>query len=571
MIDLIIPKKTRTYIPQELEIKWENLAPIFEELQNRPLPTVADLEQWLKDKSELEAALEEDFAWRYIKMTCDTNNEALVQSFQYFATEIEPKIAPINNELNIKLVNHGLVDELDQDKYFVYLRGIKKALEIYREENIPLFTKLQVSQQKYQAISGAMSVELNDQEYTLEQAATFLKDVNREVRQQAWEAIQQRRLVNKDELNVLFDELITLRHEVSLNAGFENYRDYMFQALGRFDYTPKDCYKFAEAIEKEVVPILKEQADKRAEDLGISPLKPWDMDVSTSGKPALKPFTSGEELVNKTITCFDRIDPKLGQMLATMKANKLFDVESRKGKAPGGYNYPLAETGAPFIFMNSANTLRDLTTMVHEGGHAVHTFLTADLELNDFKHCPSEVAELASMSMELITMDQWDVYFDNEEDLIRAKREQLIDVLKTLPWVAVIDQFQHWIYTNPGHNAAERESAFKQIYSRFGAGFTDWEGLDASYGNLWQKQLHLFEVPFYYIEYAIAQLGAIAIYKNYKEDPNKALKQYLDALALGYTKPMNEIYETAGIKFDFSVDYVAELASFIKNELAKLG
>jgi oligoendopeptidase F len=571
MIDLIIPKKTRTYIPQELEIKWENLAPIFEELQNRPLPTVADLEQWLKDKSELEAALEEDFAWRYIKMTCDTNNEALVQSFQYFATEIEPKIAPINNELNIKLVNHELVDELDQDKYFVYLRGIKKALEIYREENIPLFTKLQVSQQKYQAISGAMSVELNDQEYTLEQAATFLKDVNREVRQQAWEAIQQRRLVNKDELNVLFDELITLRHEVSLNAGFENYRDYMFQALGRFDYTPKDCYKFAEAIEKEVVPILKEQADERAEDLGISPLKPWDMDVSTSGKPALKPFTSGEELVDKTITCFDRIDPKLGQMLATMKANKLFDVESRKGKAPGGYNYPLAETGAPFIFMNSANTLRDLTTMVHEGGHAVHTFLTADLELNDFKHCPSEVAELASMSMELITMDQWDVYFDNEEDLIRAKREQLIDVLKTLPWVAVIDQFQHWIYTNPGHNAAERESAFKQIYSRFGAGFTDWEGLDASYGNLWQKQLHLFEVPFYYIEYAIAQLGAIAIYKNYKEDPNKALKQYLDALALGYTKPMNEIYETAGIKFDFSVDYVAELASFIKNELAKLG
>jgi len=571
MIDLIIPKKTRNYIPQELEIKWENLGPIFEELKNRPLPTVADLEQWLKDKSELEAALEEDFAWRYIKMTCDTNNEALVQSFQYFATEIEPKIAPINNELNIKLVNHELVDELDQDKYFVYLRAIKKALEIYREENIPLFTKLQVSQQRYQAISGAMSVEINDQEYTLEQAATFLKDVNREVRQQAWEAIQQRRLVNKDELNVLFDELITLRHEVSLNAGFENYRDYMFQALGRFDYTPKDCYKFAEAIEKEVVPILKEQADKRAEDLAITPLKPWDMDVSTSGKPALKPFTSGEELVDKTITCFDRIDPKLGQMLATMKANKLFDVESRKGKAPGGYNYPLAETGAPFIFMNSANTLRDLTTMVHEGGHAVHTFLTADLELNDFKHCPSEVAELASMSMELITMDQWDVYFDKEEDLIRAKREQLIDVLKTLPWVAVIDQFQHWIYTNPGHNAAERESAFKQIYSRFGAGFTDWEGLDASYGNLWQKQLHLFEVPFYYIEYAIAQLGAIAIYKNYKEDPTKAIKQYLDALALGYTKPMNEIYETAGIKFDFSVDYVAELASFIKNELAKLG
>ncbi len=570
MIDLIIPKKKRNYIPQDFEMKWENLAPIFDELLNRRIETLPELEKWLKDKSELEAALEEDFAWRYIRMSCDTNNEALVQSFQYFATEIEPKISPIANELNIKLVNHELVDELDPEKYFVYLRAIRKSLEIYREENIALFTNLQVSQQKYQSITGAMSVHLNDQEYTLEQAAIFLKDVRREVREQAWKTIQTRRLVDKDNLNILFEELLKLRHQVSLNAGFENFRDYMFQALGRFDYTPKDCYDFAEAIEKEVVPILAEQAEKRAELLGLEVLKPWDMDVNTSGKPALKPFSNGTELIDKTIACFDRIDPKLGQMLATMKANNLFDVESRKGKAPGGYNYPLAETGAPFIFMNSANTLRDLTTMVHEGGHAVHTFLTADLELNDFKHCPSEVAELASMSMELITMDHWDVYFENEEDLIRAKREQLVDVLKTLPWVAVIDQFQHWIYTNPDHNAADREEAFKQIYTRFGAGFTNWDGLDPEFGNLWQKQLHLFEVPFYYIEYAIAQLGAIAIYKNYKEQPETAIKNYLNALSLGYTRPINEIYEAAGIKFDFSVDYVKELSDFIKNELAQL-
>ncbi|MDB5020574.1 MAG: oligoendopeptidase [Pedobacter sp.] len=570
MIDLIIPKKIRNYIPQALEMKWETLSPIFDELLNRKLETLTELEQWLKDKSELEAALEEDFAWRYIRMSCDTNNEKLVQDFQYFATEIEPKISPIANELNIKLVNHELVDELDPEKYFVYLRAIRKSLEIYRKENIELFTSLQVSQQKYQGISGAMSVHLNDQEYTLEQAATFLKDVTRQVREDAWKSIQQRRLVAKDELNTLFDELVATRHQVSLNAGFENFRDYMFQALGRFDYTAKDCYKFAEAIEKEVVPILAAQAEKRAEALGEEVLKPWDMEVNTSGKPALKPFSNGEELIDKTIICFNRIDPKLGEMLSTMKVNNLFDVESRKGKAPGGYNYPLAETGAPFIFMNSANSLRDLTTMVHEGGHAVHTFLTANLELNDFKHCPSEVAELASMSMELMSMDNWDVYFENGEDLIRAKREQLVDVLKTLPWVAVIDQFQHWIYTNPAHNAADREEAFKQIYTRFGAGFTNWEGLDKEFGNLWQKQLHLFEVPFYYIEYAIAQLGAIAIYKNYKENPELAIKQYLQALSLGYTKPMNEIYETAGIKFDFSVEYVKELASFIKDELAKL-
>ena len=568
---MIITKKTRTYIPQDLAITWESLEPIFTELQNRQITSVEELEQWLKDRSELEAALEEDFAWRYIKMSCDTANEELVKNFQYFAEEIEPKISPLSNELNKKFVESPFMDDLDKEKFFVYSRAIKKALEIYREENIELFTQLQVKQQKYQGITGAMSVEINGQEYTLEQASIFIKDLNREVRENAWKTIQQRRLIDKDDLNILFDELIQLRNKVALNAGFENYRDYMFQALGRFDYTPQDCYDFANAIEKEIVPILKEQAEKRREALGLEVLKPWDLEVSVSGKPALKPFNNGAELIDKSIACFNAIDEKLGSRLASMKANNLFDVESRKGKAPGGYNYPLAETGAPFIFMNSANSLRDLTTMVHEGGHAIHTFLTANLELNDFKHCPSEVAELASMSMELISMDNWEVYFDNEEDLIRAKREQLADVLKTLPWVAVIDQFQHWIYTNPDHTAADREETFKQIYNRFGAGFANWEDLEQQFGNGWQKQLHLFEVPFYYIEYAIAQLGAIAVWKNYKENPGQALDQYLAALSLGYTKPINEIYETAGIKFDFSADYVKELAQFVKEELEKLG
>ena len=568
---MIITKRTRTYIPQDLAITWESLEPIFTELQNRQITSVEELEQWLKDRSELEAALEEDFAWRYIKMSCDTANEELVKNFQYFAEEIEPKISPLSNELNKKFVESPFMDDLDKEKFFVYSRAIKKALEIYREENIELFTQLQVKQQKYQGITGAMSVEINGQEYTLEQASIFIKDLNREVRENAWKTIQQRRLIDKDDLNILFDELIQLRNKVALNAGFENYRDYMFQALGRFDYTPQDCYDFANAIEKEIVPILKEQAEKRREALGLEVLKPWDLEVSVSGKPALKPFNNGAELIDKSIACFNAIDEKLGGKLASMKANNLFDVESRKGKAPGGYNYPLAETGAPFIFMNSANSLRDLTTMVHEGGHAIHTFLTANLELNDFKHCPSEVAELASMSMELISMDNWEVYFDNEEDLIRAKREQLADVLKTLPWVAVIDQFQHWIYTNPDHTAADREETFKQIYNRFGAGFANWEDLEQQFGNGWQKQLHLFEVPFYYIEYAIAQLGAIAVWKNYKENPGQALDQYLAALSLGYTKPINEIYETAGIKFDFSADYVKELAQFVKEELEKLG
>jgi len=566
----MILKKEKTYIPQNLEIKWENLGLIFTELQNRTISSVDGLEQWLRDRSELEAALEEDFAWRYIRMTCDTTNEELLQKFQYFATEIEPKIAPLNNQLNQKLMDNPFKDQLKEEKYFILLRGIKKSLALFREENIPLQTEIQLEQQKYQSITGAMSVFMDDKEYTLEQAAVFLKDPDREKRRQVWEKITFRRLQDKDQLDTLFNHLKTVRQQVALNAGFENFRDYMFQALGRFDYTPHDCYKFHQAIETEIVPLLQEQAEKRKAALGLEVLKPWDTDVDISGKPALKPFKNGEELIGKSIRCFNNISPDLGDKLNTMREHGLFDVESRKGKAPGGYNYPLAETGAPFIFMNSAGTFRDLTTMVHEGGHAIHTFLTADLELNDFKHCPSEVAELASMSMELISMDNWNVYFDNEEDLKRAKRDQLIDVLKTLPWVAVVDQFQHWIYTNPAHTTAERTEAWTQIFESFGAGFVDWGDHREAEQNLWQKQLHIFEVPFYYIEYGMAQLGAIAVWKNYKENPEKGLQQYLDALKLGYTKTITEIYARAGIKFDFSAGYVKELAAFVKAEMGKI-
>ena len=566
----MIQPKEKKYIPANLEIKWENLEPLYQELQNRPINSVTELEQWLRNRSELEAALEEDFAWRYIRMTCDTANEELLQNFQYFATEIEPKIAPYNNELNQKLAASEYTNQLDERKYFVYLRSVKKALELFREENIPVQTEIQLEQQKYQSITGAMSVHIGDKEFTLEQAGAILKDTDRSKRKEAWEKITARRLQDKDKLNELFDILMVLRHKVALNANFNNFRDYMFQALGRFDYTPQDCYNFHEAIEKEIVPILREQAEKRKAALQLDELRPWDTEVDITGKAPLKPFTSGEDLIEKSIQCFNAINPYLGERLQLMKDNGLFDVESRKGKAPGGYNYPLAETGAPFIFMNSANTFRDLTTMVHEGGHAVHTFLTADLELNDFKHTPSEVAELASMSMELISMDQWQVYFDNEEELKRAKRDQLIDVLKTLPWVAVVDQFQHWLYTNPDHTDVQRADAWLQIYERFGAGFVDWNGLEEAKANLWQKQLHIFEVPFYYIEYGMAQLGAIAVWKNYKENPEKGLQQYLEALKLGYTKTIKEIYETAGIKFNFSADYVKELAEFVQQELEKI-
>lgn len=570
MKKLTLNKKKRNFVQQDLQIIWEELHPLFLDLLNRPIHSLKELEEWMLNRSELEAILEEDAAWRYIRMTCNTTDEKLLFDFQYFATEIEPKIAPINNQLNKKLIDSPFVKELNSNKYFIYLRSVRKSLELFKEENIPLQTEIQLEQQKYQSITGSMSVLLNETEYTLEQAAVFLKNIDRSIRETTWNAITTRRLEDKANLNELFNKLRSLRHQIANNAGFNNFRDYMFEAMGRFDYSPEDCYQFHDAIEKTVVPVLSIEAKRRKEKLGLTNLEPWDMDVDPSGQAPLKPFNDGEDLIQKTQQCFHKLDNYIGERIEIMKANNLFDLESRKGKAPGGYNYPLSESGAPFIFMNSANTFRDLTTMVHEGGHALHTFISADLELNDFKHLPSEVAELASMSMELISMSHWDIFFKNEEDLKRAKRDQLIDVLKTLPWVATIDQFQHWIYTHPNHTDLEREQEWEKIFMRFGHNFADWDKHPTALKNLWQKQLHIFEVPFYYIEYGMAQLGAIAIWKNYIENPEKGLNNYLSALKLGYTKTIPEIYETAGITFKFNKEYVKELVDFVKLELDKL-
>lgn len=563
-------KTKRTYIPAELKIDFETLQSFYEELLNRKIESVAELEKWMRDRSELEAALEEDLAWRYIKMTCDTTNEALRKDFEYFATEIEPKIAPYSDKLNRNLFESPVKDQLDQEKYAIYLRSIEKDIRLFREENIPLFSQLQVTQQKYGAITGAMTVEVDEKEYTMQQAGNFLKSNRRELRKEAFEKLGNRRLQDSLELDELFDRLLDLRHQVALNAGYENYRDYAFAAMGRFDYTPEDCFRFHQAIEREIVPLLRVEAEKRKRALGLDRLRPWDMEVDPSGKEALKPFQGGNELTDKSIECFSRLDPYFGMCLRTMKEQGLLDLESRKGKAPGGYNYPLSETGMPFIFMNSADSMRDLTTMMHEGGHAVHTFLTAELELNAFRNLTPEIAELASMSMELLSMQHWDHFFTREDDLRRAKSEQLHDILKTLPWVATIDAFQHWLYTNPGHSRETRRQAWLDLFERFGGGFSDWAGYESFQENLWQKQLHLYEVPFYYIEYGMAQLGAIAVWKNFRQNPEKAVKQYIEALKLGYTKPIPEMYRTAGVRFDFSGEYVRSLAAFVHEELEKV-
>ncbi|MBY0435806.1 MAG: M3 family oligoendopeptidase, partial [Cyclobacteriaceae bacterium] len=387
------------------------------------------------------------------------------------------------------------------------------------------------------------------------------------LREDVYKKMAPRRLKDKETLDELYSKLVQLRHRVAVNASFSNFRDYMFKSYGRFDYTPQDCFAFHDSISSEVVPLLEELAEKRKEQLNVEALRPWDKAVDVEGRPALKAFVGGKDLTEKSIECFKRLDPFLGDCLSTMNAMGHLDLESRKGKAPGGYNYPLAEIGVPFIFMNATSTLRDMTTIMHEGGHAIHNFLTKDLSLGDFKSPPMEVAELASMSMELISMDHWDVFFSKPEDLKRARLEQLEDIIETLPWVATIDKFQHWVYENPNHTLSRRKQQWNIVFQEFADTVTDWRGLEEVRDFLWQKQLHLYEVPFYYIEYGMAQLGAIAVWRNYRQNKKQGLEGYLNALRLGNLRTIPEIYRAAGIKFDFSRPYIKELMDFVRKEI----
>jgi oligoendopeptidase F len=561
----------RNYVKPDFAVTtWELLKPYFEELHNRTISSAEELEKWLKDYSELGAVVSENMAWRYIKMTCDTANTALRDSFNDFVQNIEPHMAPVSNDLNKKIMASPFKDALKKSGYTIYLRGIKNSIELFREENIPLNTQLQELEQQFGAINGEQSIEHNGEKMTLQKAAIYLKDLNRSVREEVYRKIQDRRAQDETALNDLFGKLIALRHKVAQNAGFKNFRDYKHQALARFDYTVNDCLNFHEAVKLHAVPLINAHDRQRKAKLHLDDYRPWDTSVDEDGLPPLKPFENAQELIDKTIACFNKLDPFFGECINTMQKMQRLDLESRIGKAPGGYQYPLYETDVPFIFMNSVGLHRDLVTMVHEGGHAIHSFLDKDLDLVDFKSPPSEVAELASMSMELMSMEHWDVFFKTEEELKRAKRQQLESVMDTLPWIAAIDKFQHWIYLNPEHNVEQRYAAWQKIIADFGSNVINYQGLEHHLKRRWQVQLHLYEVPFYYIEYGFAQLGAIAVWRNYKRHPKQAVEDYKKALAIGYTKSIPEIYSAAGIKFDFSPAYIKELMDFVKEEYDKI-
>jgi oligoendopeptidase F len=563
--------KPRRFVPLAIDLgNWDEIAPLFDRLEESAARTVdaAQLEQWLLDWSELSAVLDEEGSKRYIAMTCHTDSAKAEKDYLDFVEKIEPSLKPRNFRLSQLYVNHPQRGKLPPDRYQVFDRDTKLHVELFRPENVSLETEEAKLSQQYQKLSGALTVRFQGDEKTLVQMGRYLEETNRSLRQEAWELVAKRRLEEADKFDDIFDRLVEVRQQIAKNAGFDNYRDYAFRKLGRFDYTPADCEAFHQAIEGEVMPIVRELHTERRRRLGLETLRPWDLAVDPRNRAPLSPFKKVEEMVGHTQEVFRQLDPELARGFQQMQDLHLLDLSNRKGKAPGGYQSTLPEARLPFIFMNAIGIQRDVETILHEAGHAFHSLATREEDLYAYRGAPIEFCEVASMSMELLGNEFLEEFY-TAEDAERARRTHLEGIMSIFPWIATVDAFQHWIYTHPGHTRAERAAAWIDLMTRFG-GEVDWRGYETARARLWHRQLHIFIHAFYYVEYGIAQLGALQVWANSKRDKARALESYKSALRLGGSRPLPKLFAAAGCKFEFSRSTMAPLVQLVRVELAAL-
>jgi oligoendopeptidase F len=569
--DALPAHKPRRFVPQGIDLgDWARIAPLFDQLEDRAqaCATAADLEQWLLDWGELSAAIDEESSKRYIAMTCHTDNAEAEKAYLHFVENVDPQLKPRQFKLAQTYVTHPLRGQLPKERYQVFDRDTQVNVEVFRAENIPLETEEARLSQQYQKLSGSLTVQFHGEEKTLVQMGRYLEEPDRALRQEAWELVANRRLQEAEKFEGIFEQLVKLREQIARNAGYGNYRDYAFRKLGRFDYTPGDCEKFHAAVEAEVMPVVAELQAERRRQLGVEILRPWDLAVDPLNRPPLRPFEQVDQMVSRTQEIFGRLDGDLAAGFQRMQTLHLLDLANRKGKAPGGYQSTLAEARVPFIFMNAIGLQRDVETILHEAGHAFHALATCDEDLYAYRSAPIEFCEVASMSMELLGNEFLERFYAVPE-ANRARRTHLEGIVNILPWIATVDAFQDWIYTHPGHTRAERTTAWLALMDRFG-GEVDWSGYEAARANLWHRQLHIFIHAFYYIEYGIAQLGALQVWANSKRDKAEALNSYKRSLALGGSRPLPELFAAAGCKFEFSQKTLAPLVKLVRDELAKL-
>jgi oligoendopeptidase F len=563
--------KPRTFAPQNLDLgDWSQIAPLFDQLEARAPQTTtpAALEQWLLDWSEINAALDEEAARRNIAMTCHTDNAQAEKDYLHFIENIEPHLKPRQFALETLHAQHPQRSGLPAARFAVFDRDVLNHVALFRPENIPLETEEARLGQQFQKLSGGLMVTFRGEEKTLAQMGRYQEEPDRNLRQDAWEIVANRRWQEADKFDDLFDALIKQRHQIALNAGFANYRDYMFRRMGRFDYTPDDCAKFHDAVEHEVMPAVREMQAERQRQLQVPQLRPWDLGVDPKNRAPLKPFIHVDEMVARTQKIFNHLDGQLAGEFKLMQDLHLLDLDNRKGKAPGGYQSTLSEARVPFIFMNAVGLQRDVETILHEAGHAFHALATRDEDLYPYRNAPIEFCEVASMSMELLGNEFIEEFYPSAE-ANRARRTHLEGIIGFFPWMATVDAFQHWVYTNPAHTRAERSAAWLALMDRFG-GAVDWTGYEKNRACLWQRQLHIFLYPFYYVEYGIAQLGALQVWANSKRDKVKALADYKKGLKLGGSRPLPDLFAAAGCRFDFSDQTIRPLIQLARTELAAL-
>ena len=546
---------------------WESIEPYMNDLRDRTLSCSNCLETFIADRSNLSEVISEARARLYIDMTCHTDDEDIQKAWMAFVENVQPKLSEYSDILNRRLIEHKAVQELPE-RFDILVKGLKTDIEIFREENIPLNTQATKLVTEYNEICGAQMVEFDDEQKTFAQMAIYLENTDRSIREAAWKAVSERRFEDNERISEIYDELIQIRHQIATNAGYEGFQQYMFASMHRYDYTIEDCLEFHDSIESVCQPLRLRTDEEREQELGLGSLRPWDMGVDVKGRPPLQPFNEVQEMVDGCSRIFHTMSEELGNYFDQLDTNDCLDLDSRKGKAPGGYQYYLQKSRMPFIFMNAAGTQRNVETMIHEAGHAFHSFYSGHLDLIHERDSPIEFAEVASMSMELLTHPHWEEFYD-AKNADRARRKHLEDIISFMPWMATIDAFQYWVYANPNHSREERAERWLELAERFGPK-VDMSGFEEIHKVSWQRQGHLFGVPFYYVEYGIAQLGALQMWKYHRQDTEDALTRYKAGLSLGYTRGLTELFEASGLELSFSESYVGSLIGEIDDALAEI-
>lgn len=534
------------------------------------LETVHDIELWLFEQSCLLEEVYETTIGHKIEFYLDTTNQNKKQQMNFDETNIIPLLKKYSNLLDTRLIQHPLHNQLNKDLYGIYIKRKENSILIFQEENIDLEKEINSLLTLYLEKINTIKVLWNDEEKPVFQLQRLLESENRTIREQVWNAIQNAQLSVKEELEEIFQSMFDLRIKLASISGYETYTDYAFHILERFDYNSDYCITLAENIRKYVVPLKRNLDKSNKEKLKLVTYKPWDLSAPISNNQPNYPFTTSHELIEKGINVFKHIDTSLVDMFNHMKQNNYFDMDPREGKSPGAYCLPMLRSKHSFIVMNHTNHFSNIRTFIHEIGHCYHNYVMKDLPLSLYREPTMEIAEFASMTMEYLTLDFWYEFYPNKEDFRLAKKMQLEGFISYLPSGIVVDLFQHWLYAHPTHSILDRNNKFIELSKQFYADSIDYEGFEETLPNRYRQMRHIFETPFYSIEYIIANIAAVEMYRQFKLDKEGTISRFKKALSLGSSVSMTDIYNTAGVSLQISEEQFKDIVMFVQEQLAEL-